>query len=307
MYTFLKWSPTVDGLLQRLNYGTIFVKERTKDHLSLKKMAMMTKASNPIYTNLAEPLLKIHTESQKSVSLSFIASIVSSTLSGVCVFGLIILLFKYRRLAILTSVSQMPAKVESAKLPSFIYTTALPSVNTTIQTIQQSNNYLMKNPMIVTAAILVIFVLYKFIKLGFRTFGKSKLILEITDGKNSVQLPCLYLPTCVQHCEFSGTNCLTELDLKISYNSSLTLNYGDLMIRNRFSSQTLLPMSPIKLNLFQAYQIKRIIKNKFSMFIWIQQNNRCIPVNVSYIDQGNTKDAACTCMYPKLNEPLLNA
>ncbi|XP_060552390.1 uncharacterized protein LOC132713730 [Ruditapes philippinarum] len=285
------------------NFSDLIAKD-TKEHLSLKKMAMLTKANSQIYTNLADPLLDLPIESEQSISVSFIITIISSTLSVICLFGLIVLSLKYRRLAIITSVSQLPAKVQSANLPSFIYTTTLPSVNTTIQTIQKSDISLVNNPMLVTASLLFIVVLYKFLKLCFKKMGNSKLILEITDGNTSVQLPCMYLPTCVQHCEFSGQNCLTELDLKISYQSSLTVNYGDLLIKNRFSSQELSPISPIKLNFFQAYQIKRIIKNKFSMFIWIQQNNTCIPVNVNYVDNKIKNDTAC--MYPKLHEPLLD-
>jgi len=283
------------------NFSTFLATEKIET-LNLKKMAEAAKNDQEIYSSLAEPILALKDYDIDEITPSFILSIVSSTLSILCLPGIIYLYFKYRRLASLLALTHITHPAQAANLPSFIYTTQAPMTTTTTLAPLHNMTTTTYSPLLMFAAILFVFATYRFLKYCFNSRFSSTLILEITDGTNVAQIPCLQLPPCIQHLEFSGDNCLPSVQVKISITSTLILDFGDFKILNKFDNCTLSLNPKIMITPLQAYKVNRLTKHKFSMYLWINQNGICIPVNVKY----SSKDPPITTnLYPEISTALL--
>jgi len=227
------------------NFSTLIARDK-QESLNLKKMAEAAKRNQEIFTSLAEPILAIPSDSNSLFTPSVIISIISLSSTVLCTIGLIYLGLKYRQLTAMVLSAAMPNTVTSATLPSFHYTSPPPPMVK-----DEVNNFdfekLLNTPAYMFLLLTFLVFLYKCVKLCLTKYHKSSLILELTDGKCSVQLPCMYLPPCVQHCTFSGDLLKLTAQLKISLISTLTVSYGNLSVYNTLTRQALSPMTTLKI------------------------------------------------------------
>ena len=124
-----------------------------------------------------------------------------------------------------------------------------------------------------TVCILVVVIVRKILNSKFKTI----LVLEITDGIECIRVNVQTLQANIASCHFSGVNVLKNITLTASIIPKLTINWGDLTITNSMFKTELQLQSTIRLNPYKGVLLKKVLSNKFSMFIWISHNNVCIP------------------------------
>ncbi|KAL4238603.1 hypothetical protein ACF0H5_003310 [Mactra antiquata] len=277
-----------------------------KEHLNLKKMAEASKNNKQIFTHLVDPLLAMPVESDNNLSSSNIIIVICSCLTVISCIGIIVLYFKYKKLATAVFGSTLVTSTKAAVLPDFHFTTtAMTTLNTSPSNIT-SLSIFQNHTAVTCMSLLALIFIYKMLKVCLSKLRTNKLILEVTNGKKTVQLHCMNLPTCVHHCDFSGKLCLRGIETKYDLLPYVNINYGDLSIKNKFDeNKKLVPHSKIYVNPFDYFKLKSISQNHFAMFIWIKRGNMCIPVNVAYVDYQSKPST----LYPSLDAsaPSLDA
>lgn len=157
--------------------------------------------------------------------IPFVLSIVSLSCTFLCILGMVYLLKKYKDVMLLVTASHMP-KVSTMGLPSFHYTKPTPAPSTTgLPPIDLSS---VDWPTIsVIFALEIMFVSYKLIKHIFRNKNHNMLMIELTNGKHSVNVAVANLPVCVELCYLSGSQVINNINLHKHCLPVLSLDYGD--------------------------------------------------------------------------------
>ena len=265
--------------LQTNNISEIVANDH-QDHLNLRKIIQLSKQNKVIFSSLAEAIMPNETLNTKAVSVNLILSIIATVLALLATGFLIILFRKYRYICLALAAHQLlPEAAAFPSLPSFYYTMSTEKTMTTTYpalTLAQISDTSTMYLVAFTVCILVVVIVRKILNSKFKTI----LVLEITDGIECIRVNVQTLPANIASCHFSGVNVLKNITLTASIIPKLTINWGDLTITNSMFKTELQLQSTIRLNPYKGVLLKKVLSNKFSMFIWISHNNVCIPIKL---------------------------
>ena len=248
-------------------------------HLNLKKMIELSKKNKVIFSSLAEALIPTNEGNPNDVTASFILSIVASILASLATAFSIILFRKYQYICLTLAVRQMVPEAAAYSLPSFYYTLSTEAPITTsypMLTLSQISD----TSTIYLTVFIICFCIAMFVRKLLKPKFKTVLVLEITNGLRCIQVHVQSLPSNVASCHFVGTNVLTDITITSSITPLLRINWGDLLVTNSMLKNELQLQSFIRLNPYKGFLLKKMLKNKFAMFIWINHNNVCMPIKL---------------------------
>ena len=252
-----------------------------KSHMSLKKMIKMSKQNKLMFTSLAESMYNSASYIQESFPTELLLSITATGLSVTALILFSFLLRKYQYVAMVLAANNLIPKVEAyTTLPSFHYNfetkETMPdgpySIITLADVSEVSNLILIK-------IVIMLFIIFC-IKHIITSKPSTVLVLEVTDGNKCIQLPIQQLPTNIVSCHFSGSKVLTNISVSFSLLCKVKINWGDLVLTNALLKSEVPLKSVVSINPYKAYQLRQIVENKFSMFIWINHNRSSVPINV---------------------------
>jgi len=254
-----------------------------KDHLNLDKMVTAAKEDKVIYDSMVDPILDSDILFDSTYSLEFVFSVVAIATSSIT---FVIVLIMCKRFKMLTTALTLSNQIKHsatapATIPNFIYTDApvtthSPSIMNQIH--EALPNY---NTYILLALTFLTFLF--FIKQLTNKFKRPYLVLEICNSTNSVSCFIQYLPTCITNCKFLAPAPPKISKVNISFSSTMHVKWADFKIIVDNNTEVLCPAQVIKLNLFKAYQFKKVINHPSKSYVtqlWIAHNNYCIPVDV---------------------------
>ena len=168
-----------------------------KSHLSLRKMAEVTKNDAVVFQSLSESLLSGELSiDQDWPSQDDIMLYVIMATTGLCLIALVLTLVKLRKILIILSVLQNARPIKAATLTSFHYnkvTTSTPPPVAFLKDIEIDMHHWIISLLVF---ILVAIVILSIIILKKRS-KPSKLILELTSGKQCVEITLKQLPLLV--------------------------------------------------------------------------------------------------------------
>lgn len=258
------------------NYSNIIAKENY-EHLNLKKMIDIAKKNNIIYTSLAEPLLQSQFTASEKFPIEILLASISIVIALLALIGLIAMVLKFKRFSLLYA-SALLTTTAHASLPSFIYTT---TTETQVQ-VDTSDSLYDITAFHIFIFILGIVIIYKCIRICLKKTEGNLLIIEVTNGSQCVQIPLMFLPLCLQQCQFTGTcnNVLNGLTVNCKLYPSISVDYGDLKIKDKLSQRELPLPKTVTIGPFQAFKLKRILKAKFVMCLWVKHSQISTPVQI---------------------------
>lgn len=249
-------------------------------HLSLKRMINMSKKNKMIFASLADSMFSATSYDTEGFPVDLALSILATVIASLA-FGLLLFLFrKYKYISIALASHQLLPKSEAfPTLPAFYYTTPSDEVETfnyhtlTVADIAESSNLYL-------SAVVLIFCIALFMRqLLMRKFFTT-LVLDITDGTSCIQINIQKLPSNIVSCHFTGSHVLTEISLTSGLIPTVTINWGDLSMTNTLLKHEVELKTVLRVNPYKAYRLKRMLKNKFSMFVWVNHNNTSVPLTV---------------------------
>ena len=249
-------------------------------HLSLKRMINMSKKNQMFFASLADSMFSETSYNTEGFPVDLALSILATVIASLA-FGLLLILFrKYKYISIaLASHQLLPKSKAFPTLPAFHYTTPPDEVVTfnyhtlTISDIAESSN-------IYLAAVVIIFCIALFMRQLLMKKFFTTLVLDITDGTSCIQMNVQKLPSNIVSCHFKGSHVLTEISLTNGFIPTVTINWGDLSLTNTLLKHEVELKTILRLNPYKAYKLKRMLKNKFSMFIWVNHNNTSVPITI---------------------------
>ena len=260
-------------------------------HMNLQKMINMSKQNKLMFTSLADSMFNKASYIQEPFPTQLLFSILGTALATTALTLFIFLFRKYNFLKTVLVINALLPKAEAfSTLPSFHYTlpthetVTLPPYNVSTSDIADITNLVLAKMVL---SIFIFFGIWYIVK----TKSKTILMLDITDGNKCIQLPIQELPNNIVSCHFQGSTILTKLSISSGILSKVTVDWGDLSLRNALLRNIVPLKSVIRTNPIKAYQIKKVVENQFSMFIWVNHNGISVPVNVC---APSCKDCAST-------------
>ena len=266
---------------QIYNHGISEILTNDKQaHMSLKKMIKMSKQNKLMFTSLADSMFNTASYVQESFPLELLLSILGTVLATAALILFLLIYRKYRFInAVIVANALIPKTNSLPTFPSFHYTpqvneaTTLPTTSITFEAISEMSN------LVLVKVILLTFMLCFAIHI-MKSKSKTNLILEITDGNKCIQLPIQQIPNNILSCHFKGSTILTNLSISFGIISKITIDWGDLQLRNVLLRNKVPLKSVVRTNPIKAYRLKTIVENQFSMFIWINHNGTSVPLKV---------------------------
>ena len=283
-----------------------FVANDKKGHLSLKKIFEATKKNEYVFENSADALINEMSIPQTFdfTMLTTIFTYVSFALSVFLCIALFVTCRKLRTLSI--ALAALNQGSEAVKLPIYTGYPILTSPTNPMPT--SSTPFPNCNPhnlMVALCAVLCM-ILIATLLWHFKGRKGTKLLVEITNGKQCIKIPVQTLPLCPKYWQFSATEYLANVEVTGYILPSVSFDWKDMKIWNALNEQFVQPVCMVNIDWWSAFRLKKILNQPFSAFLILSHDDHAFHINVHRATQDAENDRPISqtgdFLYPKLPE-----
>lgn len=257
----------------------------SKAHLSLSKLADITKNDAVVYQSLTEPLL----EGDIALTTTWPTTdgiITYCSSAGVIVLTVLFIgtILKVRKLAIIVATLQNTKHCDSlvTGVPSFIYTKK-PQVNSQDYSMTFDLDISLDHAnfaLLCTITCFILIVVYRY----FRFKTTSKLCLEITCGRQCVLVDLVQLPMCPAHFKIHLPGDVNNLSVTGCLRPKLHVSWPNFCVKSTLSNKTVDVPSQISVSLFTAFKLRSILHRPYHVYIYKVHKGLMTPLRKTELD-----------------------
>ncbi|WAR04280.1 Y068-like protein [Mya arenaria] len=163
----------------------------------------------------------------------------------------------------------------TTNLPSFIYTPKPTESQSSGLNLQIDLSLDQANFILLCAILFFIsVVIYRY----FRFQHISKLCLEITCGRQCVLIDVVTLPMCPAHFNIHVPSDINSLHVEGCFSPKLNVFWPDFEISDNLSKKSVVIPSKLKLNIFESFKIKQILKRPYHVYLYKVHHGFMMPI-----------------------------
>lgn len=250
-----------------------------KAHLSLQKMAQSAKNNSLIYQSLTESLLSGDITIEEMISTKDIILYVTASVATFCFIAFIFITVKLRKVLVILSMLQATntRQVQAFTVPSFNYKASQLNSESSVYFWEQldieiDHCIIALNVIVIALLMIVLVNTCKIMK------NSTKLIIEITNGKSTVQIPLKTLTLCPTYWQITVPQSIEQITIRGLWNPTVTFDWGDFEIKNKLTNQILPIESCHKINPLAAKKLRSIMTTTYCAYFFIQHGKLFLPL-----------------------------
>lgn len=255
----------------------ILANDKTID-LSLKQVIKRTKEDNKIYSNLAESL--IDGEIQLENPWPTLNDILTYIAFGLTIFNTIWLIYLFCKFKTLAMALLLTKSANAS--PTFYFTQPTTTVETNTLWDVLLREQVQWDHFTITLLLINILLLAVIVK---KLFGKrnihTNVYLEVTNGKTCVTIKALSVPLCLSHWHVQPPALIDNIIILGSFTPKLTVHWPDFVFTSKLTSTSLPVPGLINLSYYQAYKLRKILKESYCAYIVMAHKNIYYPLRTN--------------------------
>lgn len=246
--------------------------------LSLKQVIKRTEEDNKIYSNLAESL--INGEIQLENPWPTLNDILTYIAFGLTIFNTIWLIFLFCKFKTLAT-ALLLTKSTSAS-PTFYFTQPTTTIETNTLWDVLLKDQVQWDHFAITLLLINLLLLAVIVK---KIFGRrnihTNVYLEITNGKACVTVKALSVPLCLSHWHVQPPAMIDNIIVLGSFRPKLAVNWPKFAFTSKLTSTSLQVPGLISISYYQAYRLRKILKESYCAYIVMAHKNIYYPLKTN--------------------------
>lgn len=243
-------------------------------HLNLEKMANSAKNNSLIFQSLTESLLYGDISLNNGISAKDVILYTTASTAGISVMAIILMACKLRRVIIMMSVLQAQ-KVQASTVPPLIYKTLQPTPEPLVYILDQIQ---LEHILIVLCTVVIILLLLVVANTCNYKRNKTQLVVEITNGNLTVQVPLKHLSLCPTYWKVRVPHSIDLITVQGMMNPIIRFDWDSFDVTNKLTNQKIQIECLYRVTPWVGRKLRKIMKNTYCTYFLIQHNNMIMPL-----------------------------
>ena len=251
-----------------------------KSHLSLQKMAEAAKKDAMAFRTLTEPLLAGHISVENSwPTTDDILLYCTTAVAGLCLFLLIFVFLKLRKLLILITLlkSTHLQQVSASTVPSFIYKQNKP-INTEESNFFDKLDLELDHYILALSVCTFLFIVSVTFYLLHLRRQKNALVVELTNGQHCVRVPLITLSLCPNYWQAHIPQTIDSISIRGLWYPILSFDWDRCHLKNNLTGKSLMVNKQTHVSLVVSKKIRKILNSTYCVYFYFQHGNVLIPL-----------------------------
>ncbi len=284
-----------------------------KSHINMKEAVARSKQNQAVYKYLSDPILNgewlpLSTQNEWTTGPT-ILSFVNFAMTLVCICILVALSIRFRVLLAALALNARPVEARDIRPQLNIFSTL--AATTTTEKSNVNPTIIVKDPGFedhlhyILFGILLMMLIYKIFVIKKRSFCKTTIYLEVTNGTKCARVMLMKLPQCPEFLHIDDEGSSFE-DPHIQYGfpfSYLTYRAPGLQITNKLNNRNLNLSTKIKIGPITTLKVHNILLAQYNAYLVCTHMGQAVyhplQLNIQLI-----KDTVKEASFAKLNDQL---